>query len=147
MMDQPDTALSPAPDERFGSALDQVCINALRMLAVDSMQQANSGHPGLPMGAAPMAYVLWTRYLQHNPAHPSWPDRDRFVLSAGHGSMLLYSLLYLTGYDLPLDELTRFRQWGSRAPGHPERGLTPGVETTSGPLRPGLCQRGRPGDC
>lgn len=138
MMDQPDTALSPAPDERFGSALDQVCINALRMLAVDGVQQANSGHPGLPMGAAPMAYVLWTRYLQHNPAHPSWPDRDRFVLSAGHGSMLLYSLLYLTGYDLPLDELTRFRQWGSRAPGHPERGLTPGVETTSGPLGQGF---------
>ena len=138
MMDQPDTALSPAPDERFGSALDQVCINALRILAVDAVQQANSGHPGLPMGAAPMAYVLWTRYLQHNPAHPSWPDRDRFVLSAGHGSMLLYSLLYLTGYDLPLDELTRFRQWGSRAPGHPERGLTPGVETTSGPLGQGF---------
>ena len=138
MMDQPDTALSPATGNRFGSALDQVCINALRILSVDAVQQANSGHPGLPMGAAPMAYVLWTRYLQHNPTNPSWPDRDRFVLSAGHGSMLLYSLLYLTGYDLPLDELKCFRQWGSRAPGHPERGLTPGVETTTGPLGQGF---------
>jgi transketolase len=110
---------------------DQVCINAIRVLAMDAVQQANSGHPGLPMGAAPMAYVLWTRYLRHNPANPLWPNRDRFVLSAGHGSMLLYSLLYLTGYDLPLEELKRFRQWGSRAPGHPERELTPGVETTT----------------
>ena len=116
---------SSAPDTgKLGSSddLDQVCINAMRILAMDAVQQANSGHPGLPMGAAPMAYVLWTRYLRHNPANPSWPNRDRFVLSAGHGSMLLYSLLYLTDYDLPMDELKSFRQWGSRAPDHPERG-------------------------
>ncbi len=138
MMNHPDTVLSPATGNRSGSTLDQLCINALRVLAMDAVQQANSGHPGLPMGAAPMAYMLWTRYLRHNPANPSWPDRDRFVLSAGHGSMLLYSLLYLTGYDLPLDELKCFRQWGSRAPGHPERGLTPGVETTTGPLGQGF---------
>ena len=112
MKAQPDKAPSQAFNNRFSSALDQVCINTMRVLAMDAVQQANSGHPGLPMGAAPMAYVLWTRYLQHNPANPTWPDRDRFVLSAGHGSMLLYSLLYLTGYDLPLDELKRFRQWG-----------------------------------
>src|SRR6266487_4796933 len=118
--------------------LDQLAINTIRFLSVDAVQKANSGHPGLPLGAAPMAYVLWTRYLRHNPANPSWPNRDRFALSAGHGSMLLYGLLYLTGYDLSLDELTRFRQWGSRAPGHPERGLTPGVETTTGPLGQGL---------
>lgn len=121
-----------------GSMLDQLCINALRVLAMDTVQRANSGHPGLPMGAASMAYVLWTRHLRHNPAHPAWPDRDRFILSAGHGSILLYSLLYLTGYDLSLEELKRFRQWGSRAPGHPERGLTPGVETTTGPLGQGF---------
>jgi transketolase len=136
MMDHPESVLSLDTGNR--SALDQVCINALRVLAMDAVQQANSGHPGLPLGAAPMAYVLWTRYLRHNPANPSWPDRDRFVLSAGHGSMLLYSLLYLAGYDLSLDELKRFRQWGSRAPGHPERGLTPGVETTTGPLGQGF---------
>ncbi len=138
MKDHPESVLSLDTGNRCGSALDQVCINALRVLAMDAVQQANSGHPGLPLGAAPMAYVLWTRYLRHNPANPSWPDRDRFVLSAGHGSMLLYSLLHLTGYDLPLDELKRFRQWGSRAPGHPERGLTPGVETTTGPLGQGF---------
>jgi transketolase len=118
--------------------LDQLCINTIRTLAMDAVQQANSGHPGLPMGAAPMAYVLWTRYLKHNPVNPSWPDRDRFVLSAGHGSMLLYSLLYLTGYSLTLEDLKRFRQWGSRTPGHPEYGLTPGVETTTGPLGQGF---------
>ncbi len=119
-------------------SLDQLCINTIRMLSVDGVQKANSGHPGLPMGAAPMAYVLWTRYLKHNPRDPKWPDRDRFVLSGGHGSMLLYSLLHLTGYNLPLTELQRFRQWGSKTPGHPEYGLTPGVETTTGPLGQGF---------
>ena len=120
------------------SNLDQLCINAIRFLSVDGVQQANSGHPGLPMGAASMAYVLWTRFLQHNPGDPNWPDRDRFVLSGGHGSMLLYSLLHLTGYDLSLDEIKHFRQWGSKTPGHPEYGLTPGVETTTGPLGQGF---------
>ncbi|RNC67947.1 MAG: transketolase [Desulfuromonadales bacterium] len=120
------------------SAPDELCINTIRFLAVDAIQKANSGHPGLPMGAAPMAYVLWDRFLRHNPANPAWFDRDRFVLSAGHGSMLLYSLLHLTGYDLSLDELQRFRQWGSRTPGHPERGHAPGVETTTGPLGQGV---------
>ncbi len=118
--------------------LDQLCINTIRTLAMDAVQRAKSGHPGMPMGAADMAYVLWTRFLRHNPANPHWPDRDRFVLSAGHGSMLLYSLLHLTGYDLPLEELMNFRQWGSRTPGHPEYGLTPGVETTTGPLGQGF---------
>ena len=118
--------------------LDQLCINTIRTLAMDAIQRARSGHPGMPMGAADMAYVLWTRFLRHNPANPLWPDRDRFVLSAGHGSMLLYSLLHLTGYDLPLEELMNFRQWGSRTPGHPEYGLTPGVETTTGPLGQGF---------
>ncbi|MCY3881967.1 MAG: transketolase [Chloroflexi bacterium] len=113
-------------------------INTIRTLSMDAVQAANSGHPGAPMGAAPMAYVLWTRHLRHNPADPAWPDRDRFVLSAGHASMLLYSLLYLTGYDLPLDEIKSFRQWGSKTPGHPEYGLTPGVETTTGPLGSGV---------
>ena len=111
--------------------LDEVCINTIRMLSVDMVQQANSGHPGMPMGAAPMAYVLWTEFLKHHPKNPKWPDRDRFVLSAGHGSALLYSLLHLTGYDLPMEELKRFRQWGSKTPGHPEYGLTPGVESTT----------------
>jgi transketolase len=118
--------------------LDRLAIDTIRTLSIDAVQQANSGHPGAPMGAAPMAYVLWTRFLRHAPTHPDWPDRDRFVLSAGHASMLLYSLLHLTGYDLPLDELTRFRQWGSRTPGHPESGLTPGVEATTGPLGQGF---------
>ncbi len=118
--------------------VDELCINTIRFLAVDAIQKANSGHPGLPLGAAPMAYVLWSRFLRHNPVNPGWFDRDRFVLSAGHGSMLLYSLLHLTGYDLPLAEIERFRQWGSRTPGHPERGETPGVETTTGPLGQGL---------
>ncbi|HWW05270.1 transketolase [Collimonas sp.] len=120
------------------STLDDLCINTLRFLAVDAVQQANSGHPGMPLGAAPMAYVLWTQFLKHNPANPHWFDRDRFVLSAGHGSALLYSLLHLTGYDLPLAQLQQFRQWGSRTPGHPERGLTPGVEVTTGPLGQGF---------
>ena len=113
-------------------------INAIRFLAIDGVQKANAGHPGMPMGAAPMAYTLWTEFLRHNPEDPSWPNRDRFVLSAGHGSMLLYALLYLTGYDLPLSELERFRQLGSITPGHPEYGLTPGVETTTGPLGQGF---------
>ena len=119
-------------------SLDQLCVNTVRTLAMDGVQKANSGHPGMPMGMADVAYVLWTRFLKHNPANPAWPDRDRFVLSAGHGSMLLYSLLHLTGYDLPLGELKNFRQWGSRTPGHPEYGLTPGVETTTGPLGQGF---------
>jgi len=119
-------------------ALDDLCINTIRILSADGVQAANSGHPGMPMGAAAMAYTLWTRYLKFNPADPAWPDRDRFVLSAGHGSMLLYSLLHLTGYDLPLDELKRFRQWGSKTPGHPERGVTPGVEVSTGPLGQGF---------
>jgi transketolase len=118
--------------------LDQLCINTLRTLAMDAVQKANSGHPGMPMGAAPMAYILWTRFLKHNPVNPHWPNRDRFVLSAGHGSMLLYGLLHLTGYDLSLEELQNFRQWGSHTPGHPEHGLTPGVETTTGPLGQGF---------
>uniref|UniRef100_UPI003F4970E2 transketolase n=1 Tax=Cupriavidus yeoncheonensis TaxID=1462994 RepID=UPI003F4970E2 len=118
--------------------LDDLCVNTLRFLSVDAVQRANSGHPGLPLGAAPMAYVLWTRFLKHNPSNPRWFDRDRFVLSAGHGSALLYSLLHLTGYDLPLSQLQQFRQWGSITPGHPERGLTPGVDVTTGPLGQGF---------
>ena len=118
--------------------MDQLSINTIRFLSVDAIQKANSGHPGLPLGAAPMAYVLWTRFLRHNPVNPHWFNRDRFVLSAGHGSMLLYSLLHLTGYDLPLEQIKQFRQWGSITPGHPERGVTPGVETTTGPLGQGF---------
>jgi len=121
-------------------ALDNLCINTIRILSADAVQAANSGHPGMPMGAAAMAYTLWTRFLRYNPADPQWFNRDHFVLSAGHGSMLLYSLLYLTGYDLPLEELKRFRQWGSKTPGHPERGHTntPGVEVSTGPLGQGF---------
>ena len=122
----------------MSTTLDQLCINTIRTLAMDGVQKAKSGHPGMPMGMADAAYVLWTRFLSHNPADPDWPNRDRFVLSAGHGSMLLYSLLHLTGYDLPLEELESFRQWGSRTPGHPEYGLTSGVETTTGPLGQGF---------
>ena len=118
--------------------LDQQCIDTLRLLSVDMVQKADSGHPGLPLGAAPMAYVLWTRLLKHNPANPDWVDRDRFVLSAGHGSALLYSLLHATGYALSLDDIKQFRQWGSKTPGHPERGHTPGVEVTTGPLGQGF---------
>ncbi|MFZ1024304.1 MAG: transketolase [Thermoplasmata archaeon] len=118
--------------------LDLTCINTIRFLAVDSVEKAKSGHPGLPLGAAPMAYVLWDRFLRHNPANPQWPNRDRFVLSAGHGSALLYALLHLTGYDLPIAELQQFRQWGSRTPGHPEYGRTAGVEATTGPLGQGF---------
>jgi len=118
--------------------LDQLCINTIRTLSLDGVQKAESGHPGLPLGAAPMAYVLWTRFLRHNPKNPKWQNRDRFLLSAGHGSMLVYSLLHLTGYDLPLEELKNFRQWESKTPGHPEYGLTPGVEITTGPLGQGF---------
>jgi len=118
-------------------SIDELCVDTIRTLAIDAVQKANSGHPGLPLGAAPMAYVLWSRHLKHNPRDPEWPDRDRFVLSAGHGCMLWYCLLYLTGYDLTLDDLRAFRQWGSRTPGHPEYRVTPGVEATTGPLGQG----------
>ena len=119
------------------TSLAQVSVNTIRTLAVDAIENANSGHPGLPLGAAPMAYVLWQDHLRHHPGEPKWPNRDRFVLSAGHGSMLLYALLHLTGYDLPLSELRNFRKWGSRTPGHPEAFMTPGVEATTGPLGQG----------
>jgi transketolase len=118
-------------------SLEDLCINTIRILSADSVQNANSGHPGLPMGAAAMAFTLWHDFLKHNPHDPKWVDRDRFVLSAGHGSMLIYSLLHLTGYNLPLEELKQFRQWGSKTPGHPERGHTPGVEVATGPLGQG----------
>jgi transketolase len=118
--------------------IDQLAINTIRTLAIDGVQKANSGHPGAPMGMAPMAYVLWTRFLRHAPSRPDWADRDRFVLSAGHASMLLYSLLHLTGYGLEIEDLQQFRQWGSRTPGHPEYGMTPGVEATTGPLGQGF---------
>ena len=118
-------------------SIDELCVDTIRTLAIDAVQKANSGHPGLPLGAAPMAYVLWSRHLKHNPRDPAWPDRDRFVLSAGHGCMLWYCLLHLTGYDLTMDDLKSFRQWGSRTPGHPEYRITPGVEATTGPLGQG----------
>lgn len=118
--------------------LDELCINTIRFLAVDAVQKANSGHPGMPMGCAPIAYRLFTKYMRYNPQNPKWFNRDKFVLSAGHGSMLLYSMLYLTGYDLTMDDLKNFRQWGSKTPGHPEALLTPGVETTTGPLGQGI---------
>ncbi len=118
--------------------LEDLCINTLRILSADAVQYANAGHPGMPMGVAAMAYTLWTRFLKYNPKNPQWVDRDRFVLSAGHGSMLLYSLLHLTGYDLPLEEIKHFRKWGSKTPGHPERGDTPGVEVSTGPLGQGF---------
>ena len=141
------------------SQLDQLCINTIRCLAIDAVQQANSGHPGAPMGAAAMAYVLWDRFLKHNPTDTDWPDRDRFILSCGHASTLLYNMLYLTGYGLTLEDLQQFRQWDSRTPGHPEYGVTPGVEVTTGPLGQGFangvgmaiaearlaCQFNRPG--
>ncbi|HZH89122.1 MAG TPA: transketolase [Pyrinomonadaceae bacterium] len=126
------TSTTPGPE------LDRLCINTIRTLSLDAVQKAESGHPGLPLGAAPMAYVLWSRFLRHNPQNPKWQNRDRFLLSAGHGSMLVYSLLHLTGYDLPLEELKNFRQWGSKTAGHPENVLTPGVEITTGPLGQGF---------
>jgi transketolase len=131
---------APVPMEKHNTTpeLDQLCINTIRTLTIDAVQKAQSGHPGLPLGAAPMAYVLWTRFMRYNPLNPKWENRDRFLLSAGHGSMLLYSLLYLTGYDLPLEELKNFRQWGSKTPGHPENKLTSGVEITTGPLGQGF---------
>ena len=118
--------------------IDNLCINTIRVLSLDQIQTAKSGHPGMPLGASPMAYVLWDKFLKHNPKNPKWFNRDRFILSAGHASAMLYSLLYLYGYDLPLEELKRFRQWGSKTPGHPEYGLTPGVEATTGPLGQGF---------
>jgi len=118
--------------------LDELAVATIRTLSIDGVQRANSGHPGMPLGAAPMAHVLWSRHLRFDPADPHWPDRDRFVLSAGHGSMLLYSLLHLAGFGLTIEELGDFRQWGSRTPGHPEYGHTPGVETTTGPLGAGF---------
>jgi transketolase len=131
---------APLPQENGQTTtdLDQLCINTIRTLSLDAVQKAESGHPGLPLGCAPLAYVLWTRFLRHNPQHPKWANRDRFLLSAGHGSMLIYSLLHLTGYDLPLEELKNFRQFGSKTPGHPENVLTPGVEITTGPLGQGF---------
>ena len=120
------------------SSLDELCINTIRTLAMDAVQKADSGHPGTPMALAPLAYVLFTRHMRHNPADPTWPNRDRFVLSCGHASMLLYSSLYLSGYDLALEDLKQFRQWQSKTPGHPEYGHTAGVETTTGPLGQGL---------
>src|SRR5229473_3015444 len=131
-----DTMKAVRPSER--SRDRRMLANALRMLAVDAVEQAKSGHPGMPMGMADIAEVLWNGYFKHNPADPRWPDRDRFVLSNGHGSMLLYALLHLTGYALPMEELRRFRQLHSKTPGHPEFGVTPGVETTTGPLGQGL---------
>ncbi|MDL2275273.1 transketolase [Desulfosarcina sp. OttesenSCG-928-G10] len=124
--------------QRPSSTLDELCINTLRTLSMDAVQKANSGHPGAPMGLAAAGYTLWTKILKHNPTNPDWPDRDRFVLSGGHASILLYGLLYLTGYDLGLEDLQNFRQWGSKTPGHPEYGHTPGVETTTGPLGQGI---------
>src|SRR6195256_120409 len=129
--------VSTHPPE-FSEYMSQDLTNAIRALAMDAVQAANSGHPGMPMGMAEIALALWGRHLRHNPANPKWPDRDRFVLSNGHGSMLLYALLHLTGYDLPMDELKRFRQLHSKTPGHPELGLTPGIETTTGPLGQGF---------
>ena len=123
---------------RSDASIHQLAIHAIRTLSIDAVEKAKSGHPGLPMGAAPMAYVLWTRFLKHNPSNPNWFNRDRFVLSAGHGSMLLYSLLHLTGYDLSLEDVKQFREWGSKTPGHPEHGHTPGVDATTGPLGQGI---------
>ena len=135
----PVTNQEPAPPRYAESTdLDRLCIATIRCLSIDAVQKAKSGHPGMPMGMAPAAYVLWTEYLKHNPVNPRWVNRDRFVLSAGHGCMLLYSLLHLTGYPLPIEEIRNFRQWGSLTPGHPEYGHTPGVEVTTGPLGQGV---------
>src|ERR1700686_5714292 len=131
-------AADSSPPSGSGQSLQDLCINAIRVLAMDAVQRADSGHPGTPMALAPLAYVLWTQHLRYNPADPNWLNRDRFVLSAGHASMLLYSVLYLTGYDLTLDDLKQFRQWESKTPGHPEYGYTQGVETATGPLGQGI---------
>ena len=131
-------AADSSPPPGSGQSLQDLCINAIRVLAMDAVQKADSGHPGTPMALAPLAYVLWTQHIRYNPANPAWLNRDRFVLSAGHASMLLYSVLYLTGYELTLDDLKQFRQWESKTPGHPELGHTPGVETTTGPLGQGI---------
>src|SRR6185295_16816006 len=125
-------------DSNRSSAMDELCITTIRTLAMDAVQQANSGHPGTPMAMAPVAYVLFERFLRHNPTNPDWPNRDRFVLSMGHASMLLYSMLHLTGYDVSLDDIKRFRQLHSKCAGHPELHLCPGVETTTGPLGQGV---------
>src|SRR3954453_4376502 len=143
MSEPTDTAAAPrsAPPSSSGpsgQSLEDLCINAIRVLSMDAVQKANSGHPGTPMALAPLAYLLWTKHLRYNPADPTWLNRDLFVLSAGHASMLLYSVLYLTGYDVTLDDLKQFRQWESKTPGHPELGYTPGVETTTGPLGQGI---------
>lgn len=138
MMEQNTMVKSGAPTQGSTTNIDELCINTIRCLAMDAVQKAKSGHPGMPMGMAPAGYVLWTRHLRHNPHNPHWINRDRFVLSGGHGCMLLYSLLHLTGYDLSLDELKNFRQWGSKTPGHPEYGHTAGVEATTGPLGQGI---------
>jgi transketolase len=143
MSDTTDTVTAPRSAqssalEGAGQSLEDLCINAIRVLSMDAVQKADSGHPGTPMALAPLAYVLWTQHLRYNPADPKWLNRDRFVLSAGHASMLLYSVFYLTGYDLTLDDIKQFRQWESKTPGHPEYGYTPGVETTTGPLGQGV---------
>ena len=142
MSEPTDTAAAPrsatSSSSASGQSLEELCINAIRVLSMDAVQKADSGHPGTPMALAPLAYVLWTQHLRYNPADPNWLNRDRFVLSAGHASMLLYSVLYLTGYDLTLDDLKQFRQWESKTPGHPEYSYTPGVETTTGPLGQGI---------
>ncbi len=137
-MTKPVSGAAPPPPTARAASLDQLCIDTVRALAMDAVQQADSGHPGTAMALAPVAYVLWQRHLRYNPANPDWLGRDRFVLSAGHACMLLYAALYLTGYDLSLDDIKQFRQWGSRTPGHSEHGLTPGVEATTGPLGQGV---------
>src|SRR3954452_13608261 len=145
MPESADTATAPqtatnssGPIAGSGQSLEDLCINAIRVLSMDAVQKADSGHPGTPMALAPLAYVLWTRHLRYDPSDPNWLNRDRFVLSAGHASMLVYSVLYLTGYDLTLEDIKQFRQWESKTPGHPEYRLTPGVETSTGPLGQGF---------
>src|SRR3982751_2414066 len=142
MADSTNTATAPrsagpSSTSEARQSIDDLCINAIRVLSMDAVQKADSGHPGTPMALAPLAYMLWTRHLRYDPADPTWLNRDRFVLSAGHACMLLYGVLYLTGYDLTLDDIKQFRQWGSRTPGHSEHGVTPGVEATTGPLGQG----------